>query len=88
MILSYLFTLKLVFGESIGGRPLLFAGFFLVIAAVQMVTAGVLAEVLARVLFESGGTRSYFLRDESVPSSDEGWYHATDATSNHAGTSR
>jgi hypothetical protein len=54
---------------------------------VQMVTAGVLAEVLARVLFESGGTRSYFLRDESVPSADEGWHHASDAKTHHAGTS-
>jgi glycosyltransferase involved in cell wall biosynthesis len=88
VILSYLLALKLAFGESIGGRPLLFAGFFLVIAAVQMVTAGVLAEVLARVLFESGGTRSYFLRDESVPSSDEGWHHAPDATAGRAEHSR
>lgn len=76
LILAYLFGVKLLFNEDIGTRPLLFAGFFLVIAAVQMITSGVLAEVLSRVLFESGGARSYFLRDEPALPADEGWHRA------------
>ena len=73
-ILTYLLALKVFFAESIGTRPLLFAGFFLLVAGVQMVTSGILAEVLARVFFESGSTRSYFLRnDPSLPDA-EGWH--------------
>ncbi len=79
LILAYLVGVKLLFDESIGTRPLLFAGFFLVIAAVQMITSGVLAEVLARVLFESGSTHAYFRRDESEPTSDDGWHRAPKA---------
>ncbi len=83
LILSYLLLLKLL-GESVGTRPLLFVGFFLVVAAVQMITSGVLAEVLSRVLFESGGARSYFLRDESTPAPAEGWHHARPASTQEA----
>ncbi len=78
-ILAYLFGVKLLFNESIGTRPLLFAGFFLVIAAVQMITSGVLAEVLSRVLFESGGSRSYFLRDDTTLAASEGWHRPAGA---------
>ncbi len=75
LILSYLLLLKLL-GESVGTRPLLFVGFFLVVAAVQMITSGVLAEVLSRVLFESGAASSYFLRDDTVLAADDGWHRA------------
>jgi len=72
-ILCYLGALKVFFGESIGTRPLLFAGFFLLIAGVQMVTSGVLAELLARVYYESGNTRAYLARPNAELSVDEGW---------------
>jgi glycosyltransferase involved in cell wall biosynthesis len=73
VILTYLFSIKLFFGENIGTRPLLFGGFFLIIAGVQMVTSGVLAELLARVYYESGSVRSYMAYDEPVPADHEGW---------------
>lgn len=74
VILSYLLAVKLLFDESIGTRPLLFVGFFLMIASVQMITSGVLAEVLSRVLFESGSTRAYVLRDEIALAAEQGWH--------------
>ncbi len=74
-ILSYLLALKLL-GESVGTRPLLFVGFFLLVAAVQMITSGVLAEVLSRGLFEAGGAHAYFLRDEPAPAAGDGWHRA------------
>ncbi len=79
LILSYLLAVKLLFDESVGTRPLLFVGFFLMIASVQMITSGVLAEVLSRVLFESGGTRAYFLRDEVSLAPEQGWHRPAEA---------
>ncbi|MCB1915268.1 MAG: glycosyltransferase family 2 protein [Rhodocyclaceae bacterium] len=74
LILAYLMSLKLVLGEDIGTRPLLFGGFFLVIAGIQMVTSGVLAELLTRVLFESGGAKAYLVRPSETLAADEGWH--------------
>jgi hypothetical protein len=72
--LVYLFSLKFVWAEDIGNRPLLTTGFFLCIAGFQLLTTGILAEVLVRVMFESGQNRSYVVRGgEDIPA-DEGWY--------------
>ncbi|MCB1906360.1 MAG: glycosyltransferase family 2 protein [Rhodocyclaceae bacterium] len=73
-ILTYLVAVKLLLGEDIGTRPLLFGGFFLVIAGIQMVTSGVLAELLTRVLFESGGAQAYLVRPSEALRADEGWH--------------
>jgi glycosyltransferase involved in cell wall biosynthesis len=74
-ILSYLMALKLIYAESIGTRPLFFLGFFLVIAALQMVTTGVLAEIVARVYFESGASQLYLAHDEdNLPDEQAGWH--------------
>lgn len=74
LILTYLAGVKLIFDESIGTRPLLFGGFFMVIAGIQMVTSGVLAELLARVYYESGTTRAYLARPAGELAGDDGWY--------------
>ncbi len=78
-ILAYLLGLKWIMGENIGGRPLLLGGFFLLIAGLQLVTTGVVAEVLTRVFFESGHSRPYRTRStpqaQSLPD-DQGWRHA------------
>lgn len=58
MILSYLGVLKLL-GESVGGRPLLILGFFMVIAGLQFLCTGVLAELLIRIYYEGGHARQY-----------------------------
>lgn len=73
LILTYLAAVKLFLGEPIGTRPLLFGGFFLVIAGVQMVTSGVLAELLARVYYESGTSRPYLARPVADLAEDDGW---------------
>ena len=62
-IFSYLCGLKFIFSEDIGGRPLLTTSFFLMIAGFQMITTGILAEVLVRVMFESGQNKSYVVRN-------------------------
>ncbi len=74
LILAYLAGVKIFLGESIGTRPLLFAGFFTLIAGVQMVTSGVLAELLARVYYESGSSRAYVARERDALPEDSGWH--------------
>lgn len=74
LILVYLAGVKIFLGESIGTRPLLFAGFFMLIAGVQMVTSGVLAELLARVYYESGSSRAYVARERDALPEDAGWH--------------
>jgi hypothetical protein len=63
-VLTYLLGLKL-WGQSIGTRPLLWVGFFFLIAGVQSMMTGILAEVLVRVLFESGSSRSYQINESA-----------------------
>jgi glycosyltransferase involved in cell wall biosynthesis len=69
----YLCGLKFIAGEDIGTRPLLTTSFFLLIAGFQMLTTGILAEVLVRVMFESGQNKSYDVRHSVDISSDTGW---------------
>lgn len=74
LILTYLAALKMT-GESVGGRPLLWMGFFCVIAGLQFLTTGVLAEILARIYFDGNHARSYHVLPHSaVADPDEAWY--------------
>ncbi|MBZ9887119.1 glycosyltransferase family 2 protein [Mesorhizobium sp. BR1-1-3] len=74
LILAYLLCLKLFFAEDIGTRPMLFTGFFLLIAGVQMVTSGVLAEMLARVYHEANGASAYVARLRPPAGDNDGWH--------------
>jgi hypothetical protein len=76
-MLGYLTVLKMI-GESVGTRPLLFLGFFLVGAGVQLLTTGVLAELLMRVYYDVGRARPYRLRQEEAERdeapTEAGWH--------------
>jgi len=74
LILAYMLGVKVFLGENIGTRPLLFAGFFLVIAGIQMVTSGVLAELLTRIYYESGSSRAYLARPAAPLADTDGWH--------------
>ncbi|WP_341675366.1 glycosyltransferase family 2 protein [Niveibacterium sp. SC-1] len=74
LILAWLGALKLFTGAAIGGRPLLLLGFFLVIAAVQFLSTGVLAETLARIYFESGAAAQYRVRNPDEPNDQDAWH--------------
>jgi glycosyltransferase involved in cell wall biosynthesis len=60
-VCGYLTLLKL-FGESIGGRPLLTLGVMLVLMGVQLIGMGLLGEVLIRIYHEPEGRDQYRLR--------------------------
>ena len=72
-MLAYLGLLKLL-GQDVGGRPLLWLGFFSVLAGVQMLTTGVLAEILMRSYFDQSGARSYQVMRPDQRSQEQGWY--------------
>ncbi|MFN3477556.1 MAG: glycosyltransferase family 2 protein [Candidatus Methylomirabilales bacterium] len=62
LITLYLATLKLLFGQSIGQRPLLLLGVLLIILGVQLVGMGLLGEMLVRVYHESLGKSIYMVK--------------------------
>ena len=53
MLLAWLMVVKFIIGEDIGGRPLLFVAILFVVASIQFLTTGVLAEIMTRTLFAS-----------------------------------
>ncbi len=61
-ICAYLTVLKLGFGRSIGGRPLLLLGVLLIFIGAQFVTLGLLAELQTRTYYEARGRPIYALR--------------------------
>ncbi len=61
IILSYMAVLKLL-GENIGTRPLLQLGFFVLLAGMQCILTGVLAETLSRVYLGGSGDGSSYVR--------------------------
>ncbi|MDX1949124.1 MAG: glycosyltransferase family 2 protein [Rickettsiales bacterium] len=58
LIEFYLLILKIL-GEDIGGRPLFFIGILLLIAGVQLITTGFIAELLMRTYYKSADTTPY-----------------------------
>lgn len=68
LISLYLLAVKLS-GEEIGGRPLLILGISLVLAGIQFLTFGVLAELLMRVYYSSG-RKTYTVKNTFVGSSN------------------
>lgn len=59
LLFLYLFGVKFLLGEDIGTRPMLIVAVMLFVASAQMITTGILAEILAR---PDGETRNYFVR--------------------------
>ena len=65
LILIYLISLKLLYGLDIGDRPLLIAGTLLVVVGIQLVSLGVIGEILSRTYYASSREKSYFIRWDS-----------------------
>ena len=65
IILIYLVSLKLFYGLDIGDRPLLIAGTLFVVVGIQLVSLGVIGEILSRTYYASSKEKSYFIRWDS-----------------------
>ncbi len=58
----YLLILK-IFGQDIGNRPLLTLGTMLILAGIQLITTGFLAEIMIRIYYESQGKKPYKIKE-------------------------
>lgn len=74
LILAWLGVDKFILGNDIGGRPLLLSGVMLVITSIQFLTTGIIAELLARVYFESSSRNAYVIRPPRVEEAEHGWH--------------
>src|SRR5687767_6790662 len=63
LITSYLLYIRLFTTQGIGDRPLLLLGVMLIFIGVQLLTFGLLAEVMARTYYESQDKPTYAIRD-------------------------
>ena len=63
LITGYLGYIRLFTTQGIGDRPLLLLGVMLIFIGVQLVTFGLLAEVLARTYYESQDKPTYVIRE-------------------------
>ncbi len=63
----YLTFVKLVLGENIGTRPLLLLAVMLVILGVQMISMGLLGEMIMRTYYESQNKPIYAIREVLGP---------------------
>lgn len=72
LITAYLGWVRLVEHQSIADRPLLLLGVLLVFTGVQLVTFGLLAELMARTYYESQNKPTYVIREirQSEPPAD------------------
>ena len=73
LILVYLGLLKFM-GESIGNRPLMFLGFFAVVSGLQLLTTGVIAEILMRTYYDAGKFNSYHALPSNEQKLTEAWH--------------
>jgi glycosyltransferase involved in cell wall biosynthesis len=62
LINVYLLVCKLM-GEDVWGRPILILGALLVMAGIQLITVGIIVEVLMRTYYESQNKRPYKIRE-------------------------
>ncbi|MBK1722774.1 glycosyltransferase [Thiocystis violacea] len=72
LMMTHLLVVKFVLGEDIGNRPLLFVSILLLVASVQLLTTGVLAELLTRTFYASGERTHHRIRWASDPET-AGW---------------
>lgn len=64
LISLYLSVEKFIFGESIGGRPLLTFGVLFLTLGVQLVMTGFLGELLMRIYFDTGNRKIYTVKEK------------------------
>ena len=60
---TYLTFVKLFMHEDIGSRPMLLLAVLLVVIGVQLVTMGLLGEMITRTYYESQDKKIYYIKD-------------------------
>jgi hypothetical protein len=49
-------------GEDIWGRPILLLGFIFLLGGIQLITTGIIAEIIIRTYFESQDKKTYKIK--------------------------
>ncbi|AWW30586.1 glycosyltransferase [Echinicola strongylocentroti] len=62
LINFYLLVLKIL-GEDIWGRPILLVGLILILGGLQLITTGIVAEIIVRTYFESQDKKTYTIKE-------------------------
>ncbi|HIE59617.1 MAG TPA: glycosyltransferase [Persephonella sp.] len=62
-VLFYLVGIKLFLGQDIGNRPLLTFGTLLVLSGIQLLSTGIVAELIVRTYYESQNKRPYLIKE-------------------------
>jgi len=62
-VLFYLVGIKLFLGQDIGNRPLLTFGTLLVLSGIQLLSTGIVAELIVRTYYESRNKRPYLIKE-------------------------
>jgi len=62
--------LKLL-GEDIWGRPIMILGFILILGGIQLITTGIIAEIIVRTYFESQDKKTYRIKDIFMGKAEE-----------------
>jgi hypothetical protein len=61
LINFYLLILKIM-GEDIWGRPIMIVGFISLLGGIQLITTGIIAEIIVRTYFESQDKKTYTVK--------------------------
>lgn len=59
----YLTILKLFFGQDIGHRPLLILSVLLILSGIQLISTGIIAELIIRTYYESKNEKPYIIEE-------------------------
>nr|WP_210294225.1 MULTISPECIES: glycosyltransferase family 2 protein [unclassified Rhizobium] len=62
LIMLYLFIDKFILGNDIGTRPMLMVGVVFMLSSVQLITTGILAEMIARTYYRDDTSPNYIVR--------------------------
>ncbi|HRR26181.1 MAG TPA: glycosyltransferase family 2 protein [Acidobacteriota bacterium] len=63
LVVAYLVVLKVFFGAELANRPLLLLAVFTTLVGIQLLTMGLLGEMLSRVYHESQGKPTYIVKE-------------------------
>ena len=62
LVMLYLFVDKFILGNDIGTRPMLMVGIVFMLSSVQLITTGILAEMIARTYYRDDTSPNYIVR--------------------------
>jgi len=63
LVTAYLIVMRLFFGQSLADRPLFILSIFIIFIGIQLITMGLLAEILMRVYHEAQNKPTYVVKD-------------------------